>query len=61
MGSQKPSSTVKDVREMARRFSNWGRWRKDDELGTVNFIPPEKVRAAVTAAVGSPIHPQAIK
>jgi kynurenine formamidase len=46
MGAKKLSFTVKDVREMAKRFSNWGRWGKDDELGTVNFITPEKVRAA---------------
>jgi kynurenine formamidase len=25
---------------------NWGRWGPDDELGTLNFITPEKVRAA---------------
>ena len=25
---------------------NWGRWGPDDELGTMNFITPEKVRAA---------------
>ena len=46
MGTNKLSFTVKDVREMAKRFSNWGRWGKDDELGTVNFITPEKVRSA---------------
>jgi hypothetical protein len=46
MSAKKLSFTVKDVREMARRFSNWGRWWKDDELGTVNFITPEKVCAA---------------
>ncbi len=46
MGAKKLSYTVKDVRDMAKRFSNWGRWGKDDELGTVNFITPEKVRAA---------------
>lgn len=26
--------------------SNWGRWGADDELGTVNFITPERRRAA---------------
>jgi kynurenine formamidase len=25
---------------------NWGRWGPDDDLGTMNFITPEKVRAA---------------
>ncbi len=28
------------------KFSNWGRWGADDELGTVNFVTPEVRRAA---------------
>lgn len=32
------------------RCSNWGRWGPDDEIGTLNFVSPEQVRAA-TAAV----------
>ena len=28
-------------------FSNWGRWGEDDQLGTLNFITPEKTRRAV--------------
>ena len=27
-------------------ISNWGRWGKDDELGTLNLITPEKRKAA---------------
>ena len=27
-------------------LSNWGRWGKDDELGTLNLITPEKRRRA---------------
>jgi kynurenine formamidase len=46
MAPKKLEFTVNDVREMAKRFSNWGRWGKEDELGTVNFITPEKVVAA---------------
>jgi kynurenine formamidase len=46
MTRKKLSFTIADVREMARRFSNWGRWGNDDELGTVNFITPEKVTSA---------------
>jgi kynurenine formamidase len=46
MSTKKLSFTVHDVREMAKRFSNWGRWGADDELGTVNFITPQKVCAA---------------
>lgn len=46
MERKKLSFTLADVHEMAKRFSNWGRWGNDDELGTVNFITPEKTRAA---------------
>ena len=44
MAGRKLSFTAADVREMAKRFSNWGRFGADDELGTVNFITPEKRR-----------------
>ena len=29
------------------KFSNWGRWGDDDELGAPNLITPAKVRQAV--------------
>src|SRR5262245_6862964 len=29
-----------------QQISNWGRWGKDDELGTLNLITPEKRKAA---------------
>ena len=35
-----------DLRQLAERVSNWGRWGADDERGTVNFITPEVVRRA---------------
>ena len=28
------------------RYSNWGRWGADDEIGTLNLVGPEQVRAA---------------
>jgi kynurenine formamidase len=31
---------------MMTELSNWGRWGKDDELGTVNLITPAKRKAA---------------
>jgi kynurenine formamidase len=37
---------VDTVRTLARKLRNWGRWGATDELGTVNFITPEKVKAA---------------
>ncbi|MFF4088591.1 cyclase family protein [Streptomyces nigra] len=32
--------------EIAQRVNNWGRWGVDDELGTLNLITDEVVRAA---------------
>jgi kynurenine formamidase len=29
--------TRKDVHRAAKRYKNWGRWGKDDEIGTLNF------------------------
>jgi kynurenine formamidase len=37
---------MKQIREIARRVSNWGRWGAGDERGTINFITPEVVRRA---------------
>ncbi|MBS1678892.1 MAG: cyclase family protein [Actinobacteria bacterium] len=34
------------IADLARRYSNWGRWGEDDELGTLNLIGPERLRAA---------------
>jgi kynurenine formamidase len=38
--------TINDFRSAAKRVSNWGRWGEDDQLGTLNFITPEKIAAA---------------
>jgi kynurenine formamidase len=37
---------IDTVRELAQRYSNWGRWGPDDELGTLNLISPSDVVAA---------------
>ena len=34
------------VREWGQRYSNWGRWGRDDERGALNFITPERVLEA---------------
>ena len=34
--------TVADVERMVTELSNWGRWGKDDQLGALNLITPEK-------------------
>jgi len=38
--------TIETVRTLAKKLRNWGRWGATDELGTVNFITPAKVKAA---------------
>ena len=38
--------TIDTVRSLAERYSNWGRWGADDELGTLNHISPSDVVAA---------------
>ncbi|MGX1131407.1 kynurenine formamidase [Streptomyces glaucescens] len=41
------SSTLPPVfLELARRVNNWGRWGADDEIGTLNLITDDVVRAA---------------
>jgi kynurenine formamidase len=40
---------AEDWRGMAEQIRNWGRWGEDDQLGTLNFITPEKVAAAAHA------------
>jgi len=37
---------ARTVRVWGQRYSNWGRWGEDDQLGTLNFITPERVLAA---------------
>jgi hypothetical protein len=31
-------ASIDDVRELASRYSNWGRWGPDDEIGTLNHV-----------------------
>ena len=33
-------------RELGAELSNWGRWGADDQVGTLNHVRPEHVRAA---------------
>ena len=34
------------VRDYIDRFSNWGRWGPEDELGALNHVGPDQVKAA---------------
>ena len=38
--------TVEEYRAYRERFSNWGRWGQEDQLGTLNFITDETRRSA---------------
>jgi len=33
-------------REVAERVRNWGKWGDSDQIGTLNYITPEKIIAA---------------
>jgi kynurenine formamidase len=38
--------TAQEFDDLFARVCNWGRWGPDDELGTLNYLTPERVRAA---------------
>ena len=38
------------LRRIALQVRNWGKWGPDDELGTLNYITPERVAAACRLA-----------
>ena len=42
----KPKLTRDDIEGMLTSLSNWGRWGKEDELGAINLITPQKRRQA---------------
>ena len=50
--SDRSPLTREQMLELAKRLSNWGRWGKEDQLGALNLITPEK-RAAAAAGVRS--------
>ena len=39
-----------DIEEMMSSLSNWGRWGKEDELGTFNLITPQKRKQGIAEA-----------
>jgi kynurenine formamidase len=41
-----PNISVAEFEVMFESVKNWGRWGKDDERGTLNYITPEHVRRA---------------
>src|SRR5882762_4931390 len=45
--SSRPLVSGAQFEAWQKELSNWGRWGKDDELGTLNLITPAKRRAAL--------------
>ena len=45
-----PKTTNADVTKWMTELSNWGRWGKTDQIGTLNLITPEKRKAAMKLA-----------
>ena len=41
-----PRVSLAEFEQMYESVKNWGRWGADDQLGTLNLITPERVRAA---------------
>jgi kynurenine formamidase len=46
MAASRPAPTPQEYRAYRERFSNWGRWGPDDELGTLNHITDDVRRNA---------------
>jgi kynurenine formamidase len=44
--SQSKKISKPEFEKLMGSLSNWGRWGKDDQLGTINLITPEKRRKA---------------
>src|SRR3990172_13115344 len=45
--------TLEEFEVLFESLKNWGRWGSDDEIGTVNYITPEKMcRAAALVTKG---------
>jgi len=35
--------SMDDVKALAEKYKNWGRWGDDDQLGTLNYVTPQKI------------------
>lgn len=43
-----PKVSLKEFDEIFESVKNWGKWGRDDQLGTLNYITPDRVRAAAS-------------
>ncbi len=54
MGAQEGHTTMdikvgrKAIEEASKKLSNWGRWGKDDQIGTLNHVTPEDIVKAAS-------------
>ena len=39
-------SNEETLRKLALQVRNWGKWGPEDEIGTLNYITPEKIAQA---------------
>lgn len=48
MSNSGPQDTpdIETVKELSQRYSNWGRWGDDDQIGTLNLVGPQEIVAA---------------
>ncbi|HTP94608.1 MAG TPA: cyclase family protein [Burkholderiales bacterium] len=46
LSGKAPKLTMKDLHAAAKRLKNWGRFGKDDEIGTLNYTTPDDIVAA---------------
>jgi kynurenine formamidase len=53
--SQEAGPNIGTVVELAKRYTNWGRWGEDDQLGTLNHIRPEHIIAAARLATAGKV------
>jgi len=47
MGTTTQMVSLAEFERVFEAVKNWGRWGPDDQIGTLNFVTPEKIRAAV--------------
>lgn len=50
-------TTLDEYRRVGEKLRNWGRWGADDQLGTLNLITPEAVRAAAATVKRGAVFP----
>jgi kynurenine formamidase len=44
--SKYPPITLKEFDTLFEKLKNWNKWGADDEIGTLNYITPDKIKAA---------------